>query len=158
MTNVIRCNIRVFAGIAVFIAAAGIQAQTMKPQPVASQSLEAPQNNAPSQLNMPLISAEEGRRYQEHRATTASDVPVQKMLKAEISTAETKPSLEAVTGNALNSPGTQPTLGHPLPSSTKTPLGFPRADFAVEKPSASKQSVQPDTPSSATGLSNTVIK
>jgi hypothetical protein len=119
-----------------------------------------PLNTAPSQLDMPLVSAEQGQRFQQQRTVKTSDVPVRKMLEAEATTSITtaKPSLAGVNGEVVTPPQTKPTLGHVLPTSTTTPLGFPRADFAVGKPETTSQSVKAGTPSSATGLSNTVVK
>ncbi|MFK2900017.1 hypothetical protein ISP15_06680 [Dyella jejuensis] len=108
---------------------------------------------------MPLVSADEGQRFQQQRIVKASDVPVRKMLQQEAaSTAEKKPSLAGVSGEVMNAPDAKPTLGHALPTSHTTPLGFPRADFATGTTPQAAQSGKTGAPSSATGLSNAIVK
>ncbi|GLQ98034.1 hypothetical protein [Dyella mobilis] len=150
---------RLLLAIATFGAAFSTHAQNRPPQPEAKQTFNPPQNTAPSQLNMPLMSVDEGQRFQQQRAVKTSDVPVSKMLQREsAATGAAKPSLEGVSGEAMNLPNSKPTLGHVLPTSHATPLGFPRADFAIGSSTQATQTVKGDKPSSSSGLSNAVIK
>jgi len=105
---------------------------------------------------MPLVGVDEGQRFQQGRSVQASSVSMKQILPAQ-RPAASGPSLANVTGEALNQPEAEPMLGHPLPTSTKTPLGFPRADFATDKRAAATRASSANEPSKS-ALSNTVIK
>jgi hypothetical protein len=150
---------RPWLAMVVFGIVLGAQAQDVKPQPEAKQTFNPPLNTAPSQLTMPLMSADQGQRFQQQRVVKASDVPMQQILQREgAASAVTTMSLKDVSGEAMNPPNGKPVLGHVLPTSHVTPLGFPRADFATGAPTQAAQSVKADQPSSSSGLSNAVIK
>lgn len=99
---------------------------------------------APSLLNMPLMSVEQGQRFQSERQVSASNVIVKTPARSASSTPQ---AVSSVSASAV-----KPVLGHALPTSTKTPLGFPRADFAIgsASPSATIQRTsQSASPSAA---------
>jgi hypothetical protein len=110
----------------------------------------------PTLLDMPLVGVDEGQRFQQVRSVARSSVSMKQLLPVSSSPVP-GPSLANVSGEAFNQTEAQPILGHPLPTSAKTSLGFPRANFATGKSAAGTRASstgQPSTPA----LSNTVIK
>ena len=128
---------------------------TAKAQATSSPETASP----PTLLDMPLVGVDEGQRFQQVRSVQTSSVSVKQLLPASTAAAS-GPSLASVTGEALNQPQVEPTLGHPLPTTAKTPLGFPRADFAIGKRAAEGKGAKAagTSQSSASALSNTVIQ
>lgn len=126
-------------------------------QATQASSLEAASPQAPpTLLDMPLVGVDEGQRFQQVRSVTTSSVSMKQLLPAS-SPAVSGPSLANVAGEALNQAEAEPNLGHPLPTSAKTPLGFPRADFATDKSPVGARASSTNQPSTS-ALSNTVIK
>lgn len=128
--------------------------------PVKAQTAQSPGSEAvpapPTLLDMPLVGLDEGQRFQQARSVRASSVSMKQLLPAPRAAAS-GPSLANVSGESLNQPEAEPILGHPLPTSAKTPLGFPRANFAIEKNSGGARAAGA-AQSSTSALSNTVVK
>ncbi|WP_233840760.1 hypothetical protein [Dyella sp. 2HG41-7] len=134
----------------------GVKAQNMKSQPVASQPVSIATPMPPSQLSMPLVGLDEGQRFQASRAVLPSSVPVRRNVPS-VGSAEAQPSLSGVNGEVLANPLERPTLGHALPTTTTTPLGFPRADFAIDRGKAAIKTSSASQ-SSGSAVSNAVIQ
>lgn len=140
------------AGAGIFVLCMIAASTSAKAQATSSpEGASAP----PTLLEMPLIGTDEGQRFQQVRSVQASSVTMKQLLS--LPPAESGPSLSNITGEALNQSEAEPILGHPLPVSTKTPLGFPRADFATGKSAGGKKASNVNQPSTS-ALSNTVIK
>lgn len=122
------------------------------PMQAAPQVAQAP----PVLLTMPLVSAADGLRFQQQRQVTASDVP--QKLPPRLQTADASASTPSGAVVALE----KSALGHALPTTNTTPIGLPRADFAIAKPgkgaSMSVQAAGKAALDNATGVSQAVIQ
>ena len=110
---------------------------------------------APVQLTMPLMSSEQGRRFQQTRNVPASDVPppVRSVERTDESS-----QFADVKGGIVGLVEEAPALGHALPTSATSPLGFPRAAFAIGKSGSSSRSTRSAGVSTTSPVSSAVIK
>lgn len=133
-------------GLILICFASAAAAQNMTGGPVMKAPSTAPVS-APSLLDMPLVSAEQGQRFQLQRQVAASSVSIK------------TPSLTTQNISSVDElrPAVKQALGHALPTNTTSPLGFPRADFAVGK-AAPAVGIQGATSANPSGVNQTLIR
>jgi len=85
--------------------------------------------HTPTLLSMPLVGVEDGKRFMDERQVPPSSIVEHSLPSSRPVNAD--PRFAGVRASTLNGPSMQSALGHPLPTSRISPLGTPRADFAV---------------------------
>lgn len=127
-------------------------AQTVKGGPIAQAPAMTTHAQPPSLLDMPLVSLEQGQRFQQQRQVDPSSLPIKSSL----------PSAQVSSAAAMTSPNpAAATLGHELPTSRTTPLGFPRADFAIGKTQVTSQgntAASTSVSEAASGVNQSVVR
>jgi hypothetical protein len=135
---------------------AGAHAQAASASQLTSQQIEAfRKTQAPTQLTMPMVGSEQGREFQQARVVPASDVP--KPVGAQVSTVPDS-RVAGAQGGIVGAVPVAPSLGHPLPTSAISPLGYPRADFAIDKTQSSSRLAKPAGVSTSSAMSSAVIQ
>ena len=117
------------------------------------QQIQAMRNaHAPNQLVMPLVGADQGRAFQTQRVVPPSDAPP--LPRRGVAAGAAPSPFANVAGGAVADRPAGLSLGHPLPTTAMSPLGTPRADFAIAKTPPARKAAKPNA---ATGVTTTVI-
>jgi hypothetical protein len=143
-------------GLLVVLPSAGVHAQAASASQMTPQQVQAfREAQAPTQLTMPLVGPEQGREFQQARVVPTSDVP--KPISVHASAVPDSRFAGVQVGNVGAAP-VAPSLGHPLPTSAISPLGYPRADFAIDKTQSSSRLAKPAGVSTSSATSSAVIQ
>lgn len=133
------------------IATAAIAFAACLPRATLSQDRNGSVPRTPSLISMRLVSVEDGKRFMDDRQVPPSSIT------ASTGRGTTVPSVDSrfagVRGSTINGSSMRNTLGHPLPTNRMSPLGTPRADFAI-----APQAVNGKRTTTSPALTNARIK